>query len=58
MLGPFFRLGLVQCRWHSFNQVYDERDDFDFEKVNIPFLDRDVPCSSSCGVCVLRLVRC
>ena len=55
MLGPLFGLGLVHYRWHSFNQVYDERDDFDFEKVNNPFLDRDVPRSTSCGVCVLRL---
>ena len=33
------------------------RDDFDFEIVNFPFLDGDVPRSASCGVCVSQLVR-
>ena len=28
-------------------KVYDKRDDFDFEIVNFPFLDGDVPCSTS-----------
>ena len=38
-------------------EIYDKRDDFDFEIVNFPFLDGDVPRSASCGVCVSRLVR-
>ena len=25
-------------------KIYDKRDDFDFEIVNFPFLDGDVPC--------------
>ena len=37
--------------------VYDGRDGFDFDVVNFPFLDGDVPRSASCGVCVSRLVR-
>ena len=28
-------------------KVYDKRDDFDFEIVNFPFLDGDVPRSTS-----------
>ena len=28
-------------------KIYDKRDDFDFEIVNFPFLDGDVPCSTS-----------
>ena len=36
---------------------YDKRDDFDFEIVGFPFLDGDVPRSTSYGVCVSRLVR-
>ena len=43
--------GIVSTR------VYDKRDDFDFEIVNFPFLDGDVLCSASCGVCVSRLIR-
>ena len=31
-------------------KVYDKRDDFDFEIVNFPFLDGDVPRSTSYGV--------
>ena len=31
-------------------KIYDKRDDFDFEIVNLPFLDGDVPCSTSYGV--------
>ena len=31
-------------------KIYDKCDDFDFEIVNFPFLDGDVPCSTSYGV--------
>ena len=31
-------------------KIYDKRDDFNFEIVNFPFLDRDVPRSLSYGV--------
>ena len=31
-------------------KFYDKRDDFNFEIVNFPFLDIDVPRSPSCGV--------
>ena len=31
-------------------KIYDKRDDFDFEIVNFPFLDGDVPRSPSNGV--------
>ena len=27
-----------------FSQIYDKQDDFNFEIVNFPFLDGDVPC--------------
>ena len=30
-------------------KIYDKRDDFDFEIVNFPFLDGDVPRSTSYG---------
>ena len=29
--------------------MYDKRDDFEFDKVNFPFLDGDVPRSASYG---------
>ena len=31
-------------------KIYGKRDDFDFEIVNFPFLDGDVPHSTSYGV--------
>ena len=31
-------------------KIYDKRDDFDFEIVNFPFLDGDVPQSTAFGV--------
>ena len=34
---------------------FDKRDDFDFDIVNIPFLDGDVPRSASYGVYISNL---
>ena len=38
-------------------KIDDKRDDFDFDIVNCPFLDGDVPCSTSCGVYISQLIR-
>ena len=32
------------------SKIYDKRDDFDFDILNFPFLDGDVPRSTSYGV--------
>ena len=37
-------------------KIYDKRDDFDFEIVNFPFLDGDVPGSTSYGVYISQLI--
>ena len=37
--------------------MYDKRGDFDFEIVNFPFLDGDVPRSTSYGVYISQLIR-
>ena len=39
------------------SKIYDKRDDFDFEIVNFPFLDVDVPRSTSYGVYISQLFR-
>ena len=39
------------------SKIYDKRDDFDFVKVNFPFLDGDVPRSTSYGVYISQLIR-
>ena len=38
-------------------KVYDKRDDFDFDIVNFPFLDGDVPRSATYGVYISQLIR-
>ena len=38
-------------------KLYDKRDDFDFDIVNFPFLDGDVPRSASYGVYISQLIR-
>ena len=43
--------GFVSCK------IYDKRDDFDFEIVNFPFLDGDVPRAASYGVYISQLIR-
>ena len=37
--------------------IYDKRDDFNFEIVNFPFLDGDVPCSPSYVVYISQFIR-
>ena len=38
-------------------KINDKRDDFDFEIVNFPFLDGDVPHSTFYGVYISQLIR-
>ena len=38
-------------------KMYDKRDDLDFESVNFPFLDGDVPGSTFYGVYIDLLIR-
>ena len=39
------------------SKICDKRDDFNFEIVNFPFLDGDVPRSPSYGVYISQLIR-
>ena len=39
------------------SKIYDKRDDFDFDIVNFPFLDGDIPRSTSYGVNISQLIR-
>ena len=38
-------------------KIFDKRDDFDFDIVTFPFLDGDVPRSTSSGVYISQLIR-
>ena len=37
-------------------KIFDKRDDFDFDIVNFPFLDSDVPRSASYGVYISQRI--
>ena len=55
--APFLDLNLSTAKGIVSSKVYDKRDDFNFEIVNFPFLDKDVPRSPSYGVCNSQLIR-
>ena len=55
--ATFFDLHLSISNEIVSPKIYDKRDDFDFEIVNYPFLDGDVPCSTSYGVYISQLIR-
>ena len=42
--------------WIVSSKIYDKRDGFNFEIVNFPFLDGDVPRSPSYGVNISQLI--
>ena len=55
--APFLDLNLSITKGIASSKIYDKRDDFNFEIVKFPFLDGDVPCSTSYGVYISRLIR-
>ena len=55
--APFFGFTSFFFLWFCFLQIYDKRDDFDFDVVKFPFLDGDVPQCPSYGVYVSQLKR-
>ena len=43
--------GFISCK------IYDKHNDFDFEIVNFPYLDGDIPHRASYGVYISQLIR-
>ena len=39
------------------SKIYDKRDDFDFDIVNFPFLDGDVPRSTAYRIYISQLIQ-
>ena len=39
------------------SKIYDKRDDFDFDIVNFPLLERDIPRATSHVVNISQLIR-
>ena len=55
--APFLDLNLSITNGIVSSKIYNKRDDFNFEIVNFPFLDGDVPRSLSYGVYISQLIR-
>ena len=55
--APYLDLHLSISNGFASSKIYDKRDDFDFDIVNFPFLDGDVPRSTSNGVDISQLIR-
>ena len=55
--APFLDLHLSISNGFVSSKFYDKRNDFEFDIVNFPFLDSDVPRSTSYGVYISQLIR-
>ena len=55
--APFLELHVSVANGFVSSKIYDKRDDFDFDIVNFPFLDGDVPRRASYGVYFSQLIR-
>ena len=55
--APFLDSHLSISNGFVSSKIYDKRDDFDFDIVNFPFFDGDVPRSTSYGVYISQLIR-
>ena len=55
--APFLDLHMSISNGFISSKIYDKRDDFDFNIVNFPFLDGDVPRRPSYGVYISQLIR-
>ena len=54
---PFSDLHLSISNGFVSSKIYDEGDDFEFDIVNFPFLDGDVPRRPAYGVYISQLIR-
>ena len=54
--APFLDLHLSIANGFVSSKIYDKRDDFDFDIVNFPFLDCDVPRRASYGEYISQLI--
>ena len=55
--APFLDIHLSTANGFVSSKIYDKRDDFNFDIVNFPFLDGDVPRRASYGVYISQLIR-
>ena len=55
--APFLDLNLPITNGIVSSKMYDKRGDFNFEMVNYPYLDGEIPRSLSYGVYISQLLR-
>ena len=55
--NPFLDRQLSVANEFVSSKIYDKRDDFDFDIVNFPFLDGDIPRRASYGVYIFQLIK-
>ena len=55
--APFLNLNLSITNGIVSSKIYDKQDCCNFEIVNFPFFDGDVPCSPSYGEYISQLIR-
>ena len=55
--APFLDFHLTISDDFVSSKMYDKRDEFDFDIVNVPFLDGDIPRATSYGVYISQLIR-
>ena len=55
--APFLDLNMSISNGFVSSKIYDKRDDFDFDIVNFPILDGDVPRRPSYGIYISQLIR-
>ena len=55
--ASFLDLNLCISNGTASTKIYDNRDDFDFDIVNFPSLNDDVPRRTSYGVYISQLIR-
>ena len=55
--APFLDSNLSITNGIVSSKIYDKRDALNFKKVNLPFLDGDVPRSPSYGLYISQLIR-
>ena len=55
--APFLGFEFIHFCGTVSTKIYDKRDEFDFDIVNFPFLDGDVPRRTSYGIYISQLIR-
>jgi len=55
--ATFLDLDIQNHNLHCTIKIYDKRDDFDFDIVNFPSLDGDIPMSPPYGTYISQLTR-